>query len=315
MVFREGTTPIYNRMLRSLLILCLAGLASSMVAAPKQLVIIAGRPSHGPLDHEFRAGSLLLQKCLTSFPGLRVEVHTNGWVSDPTVLDHADAVLIYADGGGGHPGIQKDHLATLEKLVKRGAGLACAHFGVELPSTNGGPQFAQWIGGYYEHQYSVNPMWKPEFTTFPNHAITHGVKPFSVTDEWYFNMRWRKDMEGVTHILVAKPSDKVRGGPYIYPPGPYPHIQAASGRDETMMWANVRSDGGRGFGFTGGHRHLNWGNENFRKTVLNGLVWLNGLEVPADGVHSMISEEDLMQNLDPKPGAKPPVKVTPPSPK
>ena len=56
----------------------------------------------------------------------------------------------------------------------------------------------------------------------------------------------------------------------------------------------------RGFGFTGGHRHLNWGNENFRRCVLNGLLWLAKVEVPAGGVVSEVSEDDLKQNLDPK---------------
>lgn len=299
-------------MLRFLLIAWLSSAALFAGAADKTLVLIAGRPSHGPLDHEFRAGCLLLQKCLAGVPGLHVEVHTNGWVQDPKALERADAVLIYADGGGGHPGIQGDHLAQLERLVKRGAGLGCAHFGVELPSTNGGPQFAQWIGGYYEHKYSVNPMWKPEFEHYPKHPITRGVGPFALTDEWYFNMRWKEGMEGVTPILVAKPTDKVRGGPYVYPPGPYPHIQAASGRDETMMWALQRPDGGRGFGFTGGHRHLNWGNDNFRKVVLNALLWITQVNVPEHGVLSSVTQEELMLNLDPKVGPKPPVKAAAP---
>lgn len=291
-------------------LLCLVGTAQG---AQKNLVLIAGRPSHGPLDHEFRAGCLLLQRCLAGVPELHVEVHTNGWVSDARVLDTADAVLIYADGGGGHPAIQGDHLAQLGKLIGRGAGFACAHFGVEIPSTNGGPHFLEWLGGHYEHLYSVNPMWKPDYTAFPEHPITRGVKPFAVTDEWYFNMRWRKDLKGVTPILVAKPSDQVRGGPYVYPRGPYPHIQAASGRDETMMWAMVRDDGGRGFGFTGGHRHLNWGDDNYRKTVLNALLWISRVEVPAGGVQSSVTQDDLMQNLDPKQGSRPAVKPAAPA--
>ncbi|MBL9171169.1 MAG: ThuA domain-containing protein [Verrucomicrobiales bacterium] len=287
-------------------VLLLLGVIGS-VAADRNLVLIAGKPSHGPLDHEFRAGSLLLQKCLAKVPGLHVEVHTNGWVNDPAVLDRADAVMIYADGGGGHPAIQGNHPELLKKLVQRGAGLAFAHYGVEVPATNGGALFHEWIGGYYEHLYSVNPMWKPEYTSFPHHSITRGVKAFAVTDEWYFNMRWRPDMKGVTPILVAKPSDKVRGGPYVYPPGPYEHIKAASGRDEVMMWAMQRADGGRGFGFTGGHRHLNWGDDNYRRVVLNALLWISRVEVPEGGVESSVTEDDLMQNLDPKTPRKPPV--------
>jgi type 1 glutamine amidotransferase len=100
---------------------------------------------------------------------------------------------------------------------------------------------------------------------------------------------------------VDAPSDQVRGGPYVHPKGPYDHIKAASGRPETMMWTFERADGGRGFGFTGGHKHKNWGDDNFRKVMLNGLLWIAKAEVPADGVQSHVSEEDLKQNLDSKP--------------
>jgi hypothetical protein len=103
-----------------------------------------------------------------------------------------------------------------------------------------------------------------------------------------------------TPLLVAKPSDQVRDGPYVYPQGPYPHIQKARGRQEAMMWAVERPDGGRGFGFTGGHFHDNWGNDNFRKLVLNALVWVCKVEVPANGIESTLSKEDLDKNLDPK---------------
>ena len=55
---------------------------------------------------------------------------------------------------------------------------------------------------------------------------------------------------------------------------PYDHIVPASGRMEAMIWAVERQDGGRGFGFTGGHFHDNSGNDDFRKAVLNWLVWV-----------------------------------------
>ncbi|HTG44662.1 MAG TPA: hypothetical protein VK633_09035, partial [Verrucomicrobiae bacterium] len=88
--------------------------------------------------------------------------------------------------------------------------------------------------------------------------------------------------------------------PYVSPRGPYEHIRSAVGRPETMMWTFERPDGGRGFGFTGGHRHKNWGEESFRKVVLNGLLWLAHGEVPMNGVESSLTEDDLQQNLDPK---------------
>jgi len=92
----------------------------------------------------------------------------------------------------------------------------------------------------------------------------------------------------------------VRRGPYVSPPGPYDHIIADSGRDETMMWAYERADGGRSFGFTGGHTHANWGDVNQRRIVLNALLWIAGMDVPAGGVVDTITAADLTMNLDDK---------------
>jgi len=276
--------------------------ASGLVHAAdsKNIILIAGRPSHGPGDHEFNAGSLLLSKCLNALPGIHAEVHNMGWPKDESVFDKADAVLIYADGGSRHPAIQAERLALIDGLVEKGVGIGCAHYGVEVPKGDPGEALHRWIGGYYEHLYSCNPMWTPEFLTFPDHPVANGVQPFKALDEWYFNMRWTEGMKGVTPILVAKPSDDVRDGPYVYPKGPYPHIAGSKGRDETMMWVLERENGGRGFGFTGGHKHANWGDENYRKVVLNGLLWIAKAEVPEGGAPSTVTEDELKQNLDPK---------------
>ena len=67
-----------------------------------------------------------------------------------------------------------------------------------------------------------------------------------------------------------------------------------------MMWAVERKDGGRGFGFTGGHNHDNWGNDDYRKVVLNAVLWTAKVKVPEGGVESSVGKQDLDANLDPK---------------
>ena len=280
--------------------------------APKRLVIVAGRPSHPPRMHEFNAGSQLLAKCLKDSPLVQVEVVKNGWPEDETIFDQADGIVFYMDGGGGHELVKQDgrRLKLAEEWTKKGVGIGCMHYGVEVVKDQAGAQFQSWIGGYYESMFSCNPMWEPNFTVLPEHPITRGVKPFQVKDEWYFNMRFIGDIPGNTAstqgdlkfqpILVAEPSDAVRNGPYVYPAGPYPHIQASKGRAEAMMWAVERANGGRGFGFTGGHFHDNWGNADFRKSVLNAMVWLTKAEVPANGIESEVTAAELDLNLDPK---------------
>ncbi len=279
----------------------------------KKLVLIAGRPSHPKMMHEFRAGTILLEKRLQGIAGLVVERHENGWVTDESTFDDASAIVIFSDGGGGHPAIQENRLQLLEKHIARGVGFGCMHFGVEVPKDRGGDEFKKWIGGHYEHEWSCNPIFVAKFEKFPQHPICQGVEPFEIKDEWYFNMRFRDgfnadgsaEVEGVkfTPVLVTTPSDEVRNGPYVYPAGPYQHIQAAAGRQEAVMWAVDRPDGGRGFGFTGGHFHINWQDEQFRKVILNSLCWIAGVSVPEDGVNSaMVSDEEIHQNLDPKRG-------------
>jgi type 1 glutamine amidotransferase len=290
-------------LMKSMLVLLAAGLmAFSSQADPARILLIAGRQSHGPGDHEFRAGTLLIQRSLKGVPGVEVMVASNGWPAAMSAFEGVSAVVIYADGGAGHPAIQQDRMNFIHGLAKKGVGLGFMHYGVEVPKGDPGQAMQEWIGGYYEHEYSCNPMWAPEFRTFPEHPVTRGVRPFSIRDEWYFNMRFREDMKGVTPILVALPSDAVRDGPYVWPKGPYAHIREAKGRPETMMWVREREDGGRGLGFTGGHFHRNWGNAEFRKIILNGMLWLAKVEVPAGGVESVLEEGALAQNLDPKGG-------------
>src|SRR5262245_41421167 len=85
-------------------------LAAYATAADKKIVLIAGNPSHGPGEHEHRAGCLLLEKCLNKVPGITSVVHSNGWPRSLDAFDGADAIIIYSDGGGGHPAIKPDRL-------------------------------------------------------------------------------------------------------------------------------------------------------------------------------------------------------------
>lgn len=55
---------------------------------------------------------------------------------------------------------------------------------------------------------------------------------------------------------------------------------------------------GRGFGFTGLHYHWNREDDNFRKTVLNGIAWSAHLEVPENGIETeKPTREFLEENI------------------
>ncbi|MCA9087272.1 MAG: NPCBM/NEW2 domain-containing protein, partial [Planctomycetaceae bacterium] len=238
--------------------------------------------------------------------------YTNGWPKDPTAMDNADCVVSYCDGGGRH--YLNDRLADFDRLAQQGVGLVCIHYAVETTAGECGDHFLKWMGGFFEPHWSVNPHWTGVFDNLPKHPVTRGVGKIEVNDEWYYHMRFVPEMKGVTPILSALPPRETlnRGD------GPHsgnPEVRAAvleRKEPQHVAWAYERPDGkGRGFGFTGGHFHKNWADDNFRKLVLNAIVWAAQAEVPDGGVASATpTQEELEANQDePKPGA---AKAAPP---
>ncbi len=218
----------------------------------KKIVFIAGKPSHGYAAHEHRAGCLLLAKALNeNMPQVRAEVVANGWPANPHILDDADCIVVYADGGERHPLMA--HLDEFDALMKRGIGLVCIHYAVEVPKGKGGERLSEWTGGYFEPNWSVNPHWTANYKKLPAHEITRGVKPFTINDEWYYHMRFLDRPGDVTPILTDLPPDSSLSRPDGTHSGNQA-VRAAVARKEPqhMAWARQRPDGGRGFGITGG---------------------------------------------------------------
>jgi type 1 glutamine amidotransferase len=277
--------------------------AMPSAAADKHVVLIAGTPSHAPMEHEHNAGVLLLKKWLGTVKGIHVTVHLNGWPADASDLETADAILLYCDGAESHMAFKGNHAEILDKAAQRGAGMVFLHYAVEPPRGVAQSHMLNWIGGAFELNYSVNPVWEADFQTLPKHPVTNGVKPFRLRDEWYYNMRFPEGMAGVTPILTAVPPVSTLSQP-DGPRSGNPEVRAKAGQPQQMAWAFERPGGGRGFGFTGVHYHKNWGDENFRKIVLNAVVWAAKAKVPPHGVAVTVRPEELAENLDPKPARK-----------
>ena len=269
----------------------------------RQILLIGDRPSHGPLQHEHNAAAHLLQKLLNTMPGVAATAHFDGWPADSARLDSADAIFMFCTGGNRHYVFQDEaRTQAVQRAADRGAGLMFFHYCVEPPADRGRQEMLDWIGGYFETHYSVNPHWRAEFNELPPHPITRGVAPFAILDEWYYNMRFppRGLPAHGTAILSATPGPET----LTRPDGPHsgnPDVRAKAGQSHVVMWAHERANGGRGVGFTGGHFHMNFGDGNFRTLVLNALLWIAKADVPAGGLQVRVSPDELKERLDPKP--------------
>ena len=78
-------------------------------------------------------------------------------------------------------------------------------------------------------------------------------------------------------------------------------------RRETLAWTFERADGGRSFGFTGGHWYGNWLDlaetpfaDEQRRLVTNAILWIAHHDVPVDGAPVVVDENDAGQYITPR---------------
>jgi putative membrane-bound dehydrogenase-like protein len=254
-------------------------------AGTKRLVFIAAKGTHGGGgQHEFFAGaSYLARRINETYPQAFAVVYPeNNWPKD---LTKADAIIVLLNHGG-----KAADDANIKAACDRGAGFAAIHYGVEAKIGSQGKNYLDWMGGFFETFYSVNPTWDASVQP-GKHPVANGVKAFSAKDEWYYHMRFVPEMKGVTPVLSAiaplntvkfKEGDK----PSAHGGNPDVLADVKAGKPQHLAWAFERPKGGRGFGFTGFHFFANMTNDSFRTTMLNGVAWVSGLEIPAGGIAS-----------------------------
>ena len=256
-------------------------------AVPKKIVLIAGPiTGHGKHTHEYEKSVILLKHLLDTSPSTKgkvaVETHFKGWPTDEKTLDDAATIVMISDGGDrnvtDHPLYVGERFQTLERQMKRGCGFVQFHWTTFNPSRVH-DQITEWVGGYFDYEkgpaankwFSAISTWDANVTLGnAEHPVARGVKPFTAREEFYFNLRFRDGDDRVKPIWLTKP------------PGQQ--------KDHVVAWAVERKDGGRGFGTTGGHFFQNWWDENFRRTILNAIVWTAGVDVPDGGVVSTMEE-------------------------
>ena len=239
----------------------------SIPARIPKVAFIAGKKSHGPGEHEYRKSlELLARELAKRVEFIDTRVHFDGWPTDEEALSDADTIVVFSDGSDhdvrNHPLVQEHRLRFLQKQIDRGAGFVALHYSVFVPGETAGQRFLEWIGGYFDYETgSAANKWHSKietrdfqvFLAAPDHPISQGVKPFEIKEEFYFKMRFPAPPKGVTPIATFDPDRK--------------------DWEKVVGWAIERPNGGRGFGFTGGHFFKNFEDANVQRLLLNAIFW------------------------------------------
>jgi len=267
----------------------------------KRIVFIADTRPHGARgNHEFVAASVFLARTLNAHDPKCWGVVTTmqKMQKKPFDLKYADAIVVLMNDAD--PAARSKEI---KEAMDKGAGFMAIHYGVEVSKGKEGDNFLKWMGGYFEREWSVNPFWTPEFNDIPKHETTHGVKPFSINDEWYYHMRFVDGMKGVTSVLsaIAHPHTITKRWdgkkPGTHNGNPAALYDVADGRPQHVAWAYERPDGGRGFGFTGLHKHSNLANDSIRILLTNATAWIAKIPVPEIGIQTETPSRDDLEKL------------------
>jgi type 1 glutamine amidotransferase len=256
--------------LLAIALLVIPGLPCPVRAAegePTKILLV-----HTPLDHPWASHMYeqeckLLAHCLEQTKDVKAVV-VRDW-PDEKQLDGARSIVFYSRPAGDivfHP----EHRDQFQRLMKAGVGFAAIHWATGAEKELG-EQYVDLLGGWFNFAHAGLKVDQQMLTQVDsNHPISRGWKPYSLRDEIYLNLKFS---ELAKPVLTVKVDDKV----------------------QVVAWVLERpnSQGGRSFGTTLGHFHENFAIPDFRRAIVNGILWSAHVEVPQKGAPVEASEEIL----------------------
>ena len=287
----RARTPRLLLLLAALLTL-LAGAVEAQGA--HKIVFLAGPKDHGaPGRHEYEKDLRVLAASLenaTNVTGITTEVFVGPAPRDPAVYRDAAAIVIHSSSDRleteTHPLFPSDpttngrsyddetlaFLRQVDSLAANGMGVVVFHYANWVENWHARGRFLAWTGGLWVQMASRNPVDQWAMQPAPaaaEHPILRGVRPWSYRDEIFSRFFLPPNDDRRTDLLIGTPEqDRQAIGPQV------------------ASFAYEREGGGRGFVYGGVDFHDNLAIDDYRRFLLNGIVWAAGLEVPEGGVDS-----------------------------
>ena len=273
-----------------------AALLAAVIAPPalaqssqgKQIVFLAGPRDHGMAGrHEYEQDLRALASSIeraTNLHDVTTKVFVGRAPRDLSELAHAAAIVIESSSdraanethplfppnpstnGRGYDSATTSYLKSLDSLVKANhVGVVILHYASWAENWAARGYYIDWTGGLWVQMMSKNPndQWAIALRN-ASHPVLRGVRPWSYRDE-VFSRYFLPDDPRRTDLLVGTPARSTIG-------------------PQVVSWAYERADGGRGFVFGGMDFHDNLQLEDFRRFLVNGILWSAGVEIPAGGV-------------------------------
>ncbi|MFK7817377.1 MAG: ThuA domain-containing protein [Planctomycetaceae bacterium] len=243
----------------------------------KRVLLIGQSPdNHKPTTHEYMPSAALMYTMLSRVDGVQpVVVKADGkWEGGPDLLDSADGVFLFVSEGARWISKEPKRLAAFQRLAKRGGGLCCWHWGMGSRTAQPIDAFVKLFGGCHggpDRKYKFANL--PATIVTPMHPVLRGVEPFRGEEEFYYALKFGKNHQHVIPLMTVE----------------------IDGNSHTVSWALERPEGGRSFGFSGGHYHARWQMESYRRLAVHGVLW--SIKVPFKKPVNVDADDQMLRLL------------------
>ena len=275
---------------------CYNNLFAQKEVPTKVIYFMAGIKDHaGPSRHETEKDLLVLQHCIDSISNIKGVKIVTRFIYKRTALDINDmkdaaAIVIESSAEGSskertdplfppNPDNRRtyskevqDYLNQVDSLHKAGMGVVVLHWAVAATHQRAANLYRSWFGGGFVEGYSHNPLGKWTVTPIKSgqkHPIMHGVGSWTYKDEIF------------SRFMVI-PQDPYRTDLLM---GEAPKTNQGTILPRCITWA-YQKEKERGIIYGGMDYHSALLNDNYRRFLLNAIIWAAGIDVPKDGIKS-----------------------------
>lgn len=310
--YNSGGLITTNVVIKAILVcwlsLCSFGRLFAQKEVPTKVIyFMAGIKDHaGPSRHETEKDLLVLQRCLDSVANIKGVKIVTKFIYKRTALDINDvkdaaAIVIESSAEGSSkervdplfppsPDNRRtysqevlDYLNQVDSLHKAGMGVVVLHWAVAATNQRAANLYRSWFGGGFVEGYSHNPlgMWTvTPIKSGQQHPIMRGVGQWTYKDEIF------------SRFMVI-PQDPHRTDLLM---GDAPKTNQGNITSRCITWAYEEGKS-RGLIYGGMDYHSALLNDNYRRFLLNAIVWAAGIDVPKEGVKSDAKGIQLIERV------------------
>jgi len=241
-----------------------SNIVSILTDDPTKILLVGAKLDHPYASHMYEFECSLLAKALRNTPGVEA-ITIPAWPpADLEALGDVRAIVFYASPVG-HVVLSPTNRERFVGLMKNKVGMVAIHWATGVgydkaaDSEELRDEYKSILGGWFRRPPCDVIVGQAHLRQVAaGHPIYNGWREWEIRDEFYLNPVLHEQAAPLLEVTV---DDKK-------------HV---------VGWTFERANSGRSVGITLGHFHHNFAREDFRRLLVNSILWAANVAVPDSG--------------------------------